>query len=269
MIGPEKPSPARNRVAVLRRLVCGLLRLGAATAKGVMLGSAVVVTSFLAVVGAIQGGVAAIACLLLIAAAAAAIAYECEARRGQVPLSTAQRRTLAGWAVLAGVAVLTVTGAAEVAGMPVGELVAAFAAMAAFRRARRRLAEPTQPVEPPPLAEAVEPAKVLPMRPTSLPIVLALPGEDVRLVPRTEWQLDRRETAEVVLAWRHSYLLLAACRDDPIRLAQLSEQRRAYLDELARRDPVGFRRWMDSGARAAGDPSRYLNLDPRSGGWSA
>jgi hypothetical protein len=44
-----------------------------------------------------------------------------------------------------------------------------------------------------------------------------------------------------VQAWRRSFLLLAAAYDDPHRLAQGVEQRCAYLDEIARRDPVGFR----------------------------
>jgi hypothetical protein len=43
-----------------------------------------------------------------------------------------------------------------------------------------------------------------------------------------------------------------------VQLDRVGEQRRAYLDEMARRDPEGFHRWLDSGARAAGDPSRYL-----------
>jgi hypothetical protein len=81
-------------------------------------------------------------------------------------------------------------------------------------------------------------------------------------VPPDAWRLDQRATAELVQAWRHSFLLLAAACGDPSRLAQISEQRRAYLDELARRDPVGFQQWIDSGARAAGDPSRYLTPGP-------
>lgn len=58
-------------------------------------------------------------------------------------------------------------------------------------------------------------------------------------------------------AWRLSYLLLnkARCPDE---LAHAVELRRRYLDELAHRDPDGFRRWLDDGARAASDPSRYL-----------
>jgi hypothetical protein len=33
---------------------------------------------------------------------------------------------------------------------------------------------------------------------------------------------------------------------------------RIYLDELERRDPAGVARWLDSGARAGGNPSKFL-----------
>jgi len=36
---------------------------------------------------------------------------------------------------------------------------------------------------------------------------------------------------------------------------------RCYLDELERRDPAGFRRWINDGARAAGDPARYITRE--------
>ncbi len=42
------------------------------------------------------------------------------------------------------------------------------------------------------------------------------------------------------------------------RTACLIETRCALLDELTHRDPEGFTRWLDSGARAASDPARFL-----------
>ncbi len=64
-------------------------------------------------------------------------------------------------------------------------------------------------------------------------------------------------TAELCLAWRRSYLALldtppGSDRDHIVSL------RRDLLDELDRRDPAGFSRWIDTGARAGGDPGRYL-----------
>jgi hypothetical protein len=64
-------------------------------------------------------------------------------------------------------------------------------------------------------------------------------------------------TDELCRAWRVSYLLLETARD-PEALEHAAQLRRRYLDELARRHPEGFRRWLDDGARAAGDPSRYV-----------
>lgn len=62
---------------------------------------------------------------------------------------------------------------------------------------------------------------------------------------------------ELCRAWRVSYLLLQKARG-PDELEQAARLRRQYLDELARRHPEGFRRWLDDGARASGDPSRYI-----------
>jgi hypothetical protein len=36
------------------------------------------------------------------------------------------------------------------------------------------------------------------------------------------------------------------------------EARRDYIDELERRSPHGLMAWLASGARAAGDPSRFI-----------
>lgn len=64
-------------------------------------------------------------------------------------------------------------------------------------------------------------------------------------------------TAELCLAWRRSYLALLDTPAGPDR-DRIVGLRRDLLDELARRDPDGFSRWIDTGARAGGDPSRYL-----------
>lgn len=75
------------------------------------------------------------------------------------------------------------------------------------------------------------------------------------MVPMRYADLD---LAELCRVWRASYPSLEAARADPVRLSAAIEQRRACLDELQRRDPVGFARWMASGARAASDPAKFL-----------
>ncbi|MFG1644121.1 hypothetical protein ACGFMK_27870 [Amycolatopsis sp. NPDC049252] len=64
-------------------------------------------------------------------------------------------------------------------------------------------------------------------------------------------------TAELCAAWRRSYVELqkadeAAARHDVVA------RRQEYLDELEHRNRDGFARWLASGARAGGDPQRYL-----------
>lgn len=83
----------------------------------------------------------------------------------------------------------------------------------------------------------------------------ATPAPTARLVPVVP--VGTLPTEELCLAWRRSYLQLQRAADEPTR-QQLVRARQAYLDELERRDPPGFIRWLASGARPGGDPSRYL-----------
>ena len=99
-------------------------------------------------------------------------------------------------------------------------------------------------------AEAPAPT---PRRPTAAP---AMPPPPVRK-PLDAPPMPTLPTPDLCWEWRRSYLTVtrASKPDELIRIVAL---RAAYLDELERRDPTGFRRWLDSGARAASDPGRYL-----------
>jgi len=66
---------------------------------------------------------------------------------------------------------------------------------------------------------------------------------------------------ELCWRWRTSFTALQRAVSPTARLGVL-ETRSALLDELARRDPVGFARWLDGGARAASDPTRYFTGTP-------
>jgi hypothetical protein len=59
------------------------------------------------------------------------------------------------------------------------------------------------------------------------------------------------------LAWRASFSALQRA-SSPAQRMWVVEQRRAYLDELERRNARGVAAWLASGARAAGDPSRFV-----------
>ncbi len=64
---------------------------------------------------------------------------------------------------------------------------------------------------------------------------------------------------ELCWSWRASYpALLAAPAAASLELVTL---RQAYLEDLERRNPRGMRAWLDSGARAAGNPAPYLAPD--------
>jgi hypothetical protein len=66
--------------------------------------------------------------------------------------------------------------------------------------------------------------------------------------------------ADLCWGWRTSFAALerVSPHDDLQRCLVLVGIRQRYLDEIARRDPAGFVRWLRAGARPAGDPSRYL-----------
>lgn len=59
-------------------------------------------------------------------------------------------------------------------------------------------------------------------------------------------------------AWRTSYAQLQR-GPAPTQAAAFADRRSAYLNEIARRHPDGFARWIASGARAGSDPTRFLH----------
>ena len=69
--------------------------------------------------------------------------------------------------------------------------------------------------------------------------------------------VEHCSTEELCRAWRASYTALQhGCTSAD--LTALADRRRRYLDEIERRDPAGYARWMASGARAGSDPARFL-----------
>ncbi|WP_406047476.1 hypothetical protein [Kribbella sp. NBC_00889] len=63
--------------------------------------------------------------------------------------------------------------------------------------------------------------------------------------------------AQLCLAWRRSFKQLQSSTGRELRLG-VADVRRAYLDELERRQPEAFAAWLASGPRAAGDPARFF-----------
>lgn len=69
-------------------------------------------------------------------------------------------------------------------------------------------------------------------------------------------------TAHLCRAWQHSY---SALLDHPAGSARrdIVAFREELLDELERRDPAGFTRWLQADGRAGGDPGRHLGAAGR------
>jgi hypothetical protein len=76
----------------------------------------------------------------------------------------------------------------------------------------------------------------------------------VRCPPQPPASMDDEE---LCWAWRVSFVALQRAPSVTARL-QVVQKRQAYLDELDRRNADGLAAWFASGARAAGDPRRYI-----------
>ncbi|MGH3314603.1 MAG: hypothetical protein ACRDO0_00525 [Nocardioidaceae bacterium] len=73
-------------------------------------------------------------------------------------------------------------------------------------------------------------------------------------VPEEPWLLDDQA---LCCAWRRSYVILERPHSPATHL-MVAQRRQLYLDELERRNPTGLAEWLASGARAAGDPTRFI-----------
>ena len=75
--------------------------------------------------------------------------------------------------------------------------------------------------------------------------------------------VSRFGTERLCSEWRASYprVLHAA---SVAALAQEVRRRQEYLDEMERRNPIGFRAWLETGPRADDDPECFVNaMEPR------
>lgn len=206
----------------------------------------------LAAVGAVVlAAVAPVALVGVLAlGAAVGVAVVTHLRTADPPVPPGLRRPRAVQCATAAVAVLlTMTGVAAVLGAAAGPVILLLLVGAAAQVWRHRAtwqafatrrAVPTapQPTDTRGTADAPEPRSVA--RPVALG-TLTLPA--------------------LCLAWHRSYWLLRELPPGPAH-AELTTTRERLLDELERRDPAGFRRWLHGGARASSDPRPYLTERP-------
>jgi uncharacterized membrane protein YhaH (DUF805 family) len=88
----------------------------------------------------------------------------------------------------------------------------------------------------------------------TVPTVLGNGSESPLEVPSEPRLLDDYALCS---AWRRSYIVLERPHSPETQL-RVVQQRQQYLDELERRNPTGLAAWLASGARAAGDPTRFI-----------
>ena len=92
--------------------------------------------------------------------------------------------------------------------------------------------------------------------------VLPLPGPAAALPPSGSGTTSVRDLSVEDLGreWLRTSAALPRVRTATARQA-LADRRREALDELERRDPVGFARWLAAGATVDSDPARYVSGD--------
>lgn len=74
------------------------------------------------------------------------------------------------------------------------------------------------------------------------------------LVPGNPAGLTNRQ---LCVAWQMTHTMLARAAQG-VQRDELVALRTRYLDELERRDPSGFRRWLESGTQFGDDPGRFI-----------
>ncbi len=139
-----------------------------------------------------------------------------------------------------GFTISTILGAIAVSG-----LIAAVGALALLGAALLGVISP-------PVLRRLVPRKPAPARSVPTPTSPAASNQ-----PAPAPRYTSLSDAELCWRWRTSFNALLHTTSVAERL-RLIETRSALLDELARRDPEGFGRWISSGARAASDPARFL-----------
>jgi hypothetical protein len=237
---------------------------------------AVMLTGALALVGGVSldatGMVAVVLAAVVAACLGAGIARE--SRSVPSPAATVE----AAWRSAVGtVAVLLVLGGSAVlAGGAAPVVLAVWAAAVAFgwwlrREDRRRRGPGRDPVG---TTGAGRPAARNPVRPASPrswhPSVRAPgphpppPHATGAPAPVPAPDLAQLSTEALGEEWLRSSAALESARDPAAR--QLVVARRvAALDELERRDPAGFARWLAAGATVHSNPAQYLRGDSSAG----
>jgi hypothetical protein len=159
--------------------------------------------------------------------------------------------TVGGLLVLCGTAALLGSGPTAVL-TGILALAASVVWVLRRRRAERRTdPHPVAATSPAPVAPWLAGTKPAPARAEPLPADVA------RLLLPPVTQLSTRALGR---EWVRTTAALAG-RLEPVVRALLVRRREDVLDELERRDPVGFDRWLAAGPEPGSDPADWLHSD--------
>jgi hypothetical protein len=89
-------------------------------------------------------------------------------------------------------------------------------------------------------------------------------GPQALWLGRSPVPVSQLPTSALASEWRRTTLALADQLDPRTRQA-LVQRRQEVLDELERRDPIGFARWLAVGAPPASDPTEFIQDDGANG----
>jgi hypothetical protein len=190
----------------------------------------------------------------LVGAAWAGAAWE-EFRAGEVALFAGARAaalTAGGLLVVCGAALLVGTAATLLA----GALLAAAAVV--LRRpdpSRAASAGALLPDEP------ASPVVLSPLHPPAPTFRIGSAGSARTILPPVRFVSSRSLGEE----WLRTTALLDAS-PEPLISEAVAARRALVLDELERRDPEGFARWLAHGTDRGSNPAEFLREEPRAGG---
>ncbi|MDT0275836.1 hypothetical protein [Blastococcus goldschmidtiae] len=186
----------------------------------------------------------------LVGAAWAGAAWE-GSRDGEVALVTgalAAARTGGGLLVVCGAAVLVGTAVT----LLVGALLAAAAVL--LHRPDPSRAAPALPDEP------EGPVVLSPLHPAAPTFRIGSVGSVRAALPPVR-ALSARSLGE---EWLRTTAVLDASPEPGTREA-VAARRQSVLDELERRDPAGFARWLAHGTDRSSNPADFVHEEPRAG----
>lgn len=190
---------------------------------------------------------------VLVGAACAGAAWE-GSREAEVALvagALAAARTAGG--------LLVVCGAALTVGT-VGTVVAGALLAAAVLLLRRPDPSRAAPAGVPPPEEPEGPVVLSPLHPAAPTFRIGSTGRVRAFLPPVRG-LSSRSLGE---EWLRTTAQLDAS-PEPVTRAAVAARRRAVLDEMERRDPEGFARWLAHGTDPGSNPAEFVREAPREG----